>query len=129
MDTRSKIVSLREALSATSGKRTAIVSGYFDPLQVEHALRLREIRAGHECVVVLLTDPPAPVLDSFSRAQLVAALDMIDYVVLPQECASSAGFERYGTISVYREEAADEARLERLVRHVHDRHGAVAARS
>ena len=104
------------------GRQAAIVTGYFDLLQVDHVRRLEEIRAAHELLIVLLADPPNPVLDSDSRAQLVAALDMIDYVVLPQECASSVDFERSGRVSVYREETADEARFQRLLEHVHRRH-------
>lgn len=119
---------LATAAAGAAGKRAAIVTGYFDPLQVDHARRLNMIRASHDCIVVLLADPPNPVLDSRSRAQLVASLGMIDYVVLPQECASSANFERTSDISVYGEEAADESRFECLVRHVHERQIATASR-
>jgi hypothetical protein len=122
LDTRFKIVNREAAVERVRGKQAAIVTGYFDPLQVDHVRRLKEIRSTHEQVIVLLADPPDPILDSNSRAQLVAALDMIDCVVLPQECASSVDFERAGRISVYREEAADEARFQRLLEHVHRRH-------
>jgi hypothetical protein len=122
LDTRFKIVSREAALERVRGKQVAIVTGYFDPLQVEHVRRLNEIRSSHELLIVLLADPPDPILDAASRAQLIAALDMIDYVVLPQECASSVDFERAGRVSVYPEEAADEARFQRLLEHVHRRH-------
>jgi hypothetical protein len=122
LDTRSKIVSRETAAEGLRGRPGAVVTGYFDPLQVDHARRLREIRAAHECVVVLIQNPPDPILDARSRAQLVAALNMIDYVVLPQECASSVDFGRTGQISVHREEAADEALFQRLLEHVHQRH-------
>ncbi|MBS1877386.1 MAG: hypothetical protein JSU00_29510 [Acidobacteria bacterium] len=124
MDTRSKIVSLETALGAAADRDTAVVVGYFDPLQLDHARRIAEIRASHECVIVALEDPPSPVLDARSRAQLSAAMDLIDYVVLPQECASSAGFERISHHTVYREEAADEARFQRLIDRTHRRQSA-----
>ena len=122
LDTRSRIVDLDAALEGSPGAGTALVTGYFDPLLAEHARRFREIKSGHARLIVLLSDPPNPVLDARSRAELVAALDVVDYVVLPQECASSVELERGGKVSVYREEAADEARFARLVEHVHRRH-------
>jgi bifunctional ADP-heptose synthase (sugar kinase/adenylyltransferase) len=122
LDTREKIVALEVALARTRGASTAVVTGYFDPLLAAHARRLAHIRAGRDRLIVLLSDPPHPVLDAASRAQLLAALDVIDYVVLPQECASSVESDPIGRIVVYREEAADEARFERLVEHVRRRH-------
>lgn len=115
MDTRNKIIDLR-------ARRPALVTGYFDPLTAAHVRRLREIRDAHDPVVVLLSDPAEPVLDARARAELLAALDMVDYVVLPQERASSALLERTGNWSVFHEEGSDEARFRSLVEHVHRRH-------
>lgn len=121
LDTRTKIVDWETALRTVRERRTAVVTGYFDPLLAAHARRLREIHAGFERVIVVLSDPPKPLLDAGARAELVAALDMVDYVVLPQKRASSVEFERGAEVCVFREEEADEARFERLVEHVHQR--------
>jgi bifunctional ADP-heptose synthase (sugar kinase/adenylyltransferase) len=121
LDTRAKIVEREAALAHARTSRAAVVTGYFDPLLVDHARRLCEIRAGFDTLIVLLSDPPSPVLDARARAELVAALGVVDYVALPQERASSDELERNPGISVFREEAADEARFERLVEYVHRR--------
>ncbi len=77
---------------------------------------------GFDTLIVLLSDPPEPVLDSHGRAELVAALDMIDYVVLAQKRSPGVEFDRKTDISVFREEAADEARFQRLLEMVRQRH-------
>lgn len=129
LETRTKIVDWESALDRARERRTVVVTGYFDPLLAEHARRLKEIRTGFDRVIVLLSEPPAPLVDARARAELVAALDMVDYVVLPQRRASSdVEFERIANVSVFREEEADEARFERLVEHVNRRHRATGSR-
>jgi bifunctional ADP-heptose synthase (sugar kinase/adenylyltransferase) len=122
VDTRTKIVDWETALEKARECRTAVVTGYFDPLLASHATRIEELRAGFKRLIVLLSEPAEPLLDARARAELVAALDAIDYVVLPQARASSVEFERIEEVWVFREETADEARFERLVEHVHRRH-------
>jgi len=78
LDTRAKIVQTQTVQNA----RTIVVSGYFDPLTATHARRLAELRSRSDCLVVVLLDPPEPVLPVRSRAELVAALACVDQVVL-----------------------------------------------
>jgi bifunctional ADP-heptose synthase (sugar kinase/adenylyltransferase) len=123
LDTRKKIVSLEQAVRAIREHPGWVaVTGYFDPLTAEHSRRLREIRTGHSGIVVFLSDPPDPVLSARARAELIAALAMVDYVVLPQERASSGSSLLDAGLPVLREEEADEARFKNLLRRVQERH-------
>nr|WP_321477782.1 hypothetical protein [uncultured Paludibaculum sp.] len=58
-----------------------IVSGYFDPLLAAHAEWLADAR-GTGKLAVIVKDPAMPILPSRARAELVAALRVVDYVVL-----------------------------------------------
>ena len=79
MDTRTKIVSAAEAarLSATGAM---VVSGYFDPLIAAHAEQLRELKRQGAPLLVVISDPPHPVLPARARAELLAGLAVVDYV-------------------------------------------------
>lgn len=129
LDTRTKIVSFDQALRAVRERPGWVaVTGYFDPLTAEHARRLTQIRAEHSGIAVFLSDPRDPVLPAQARAELLAALAMVDYVVLPQERASSGSSLLDSGLPVLREEEADEARFKKLVRRVHERHKAAPER-
>lgn len=79
LDTRSKIISLEQAREI---EPATWVSGSFDPLLAEHVRRLgRHVWAGR-ALVVEVTDPASPLLPQRARAELVAALAMVNYVVL-----------------------------------------------
>lgn len=58
-----------------------LVLGYFDPLQTRDVLRLREVFSGNETSVVAVDDPPEALLTTRARAELVASLAAVDYVV------------------------------------------------
>ncbi len=129
LDTRTKIVSFDQAVRAIREHPGWVaVTGYFDPLTAEHARRLKEIRAEHSGIAVFLSDPDDPILPARTRAQLLAALAMVDYVVLPQERASSGSSLLDSGLPIVREEQADEARFKKLVRRVHERHKAAPGR-
>ena len=93
---------------------------YLDPLTVAHARRLAEIAAAGRRLVVLLSDPPAPLLPIAARAELAAALVAVSAVMIVD------GPVPVSTIS---EEAGDLMRRQALVRHVLDRHSLAAAGS
>ena len=58
------------------------VEGAFDPLLAAHVRRLRECANSGQLLVVAVTNPPNPLLSQRARAELVAALAMVDSVVL-----------------------------------------------
>jgi len=95
----SKIVSrenLRELLSAHKrrGRRIVFANGCFDTLHVGHIRYLEGARQEGDILVVgvnsdssvrILKGPARPILDQNARAQLVAALGVVDSVVLFSE--------------------------------------------
>ncbi len=118
MDTRTKILDPEAAAAAAdaarrAGKTVKLVVGTFDPLLPAHARRLREIAGERSVLFVGICDSPRPLLPLQARAELAAALGMVDYVV-PGETALRPD-------EIYREEAADARRTRDLIRNVQER--------
>lgn len=76
------------------GKRIAFANGCFDVLHVGHARYLQAARAEGDVLVVgvngdaavrALKGPGRPLLAASARAELVAALEAVDYVVIFEE--------------------------------------------
>jgi bifunctional ADP-heptose synthase (sugar kinase/adenylyltransferase) len=82
VDSRSKILTMEQAAERFAGRGVRLVSGHFDPLLPEHARRLAGLAAPGVLLVVAVTDPPEPILPARARAELVAALRVVDCVVL-----------------------------------------------
>ena len=83
MDTRTKIHSYEDALDRIRGKNARWVSGRFDPMLRGHAHRLAELAKGTDLLIVTVLDSgPDSILPLEARAQLVAALAAVDYVVI-----------------------------------------------
>lgn len=127
MDTRTKIIDLECAAARlqelrSRGEAVRVVTGYFDVLVASHVQRLREIGSGPGTLFVVVLDPPAPLLGTRARAELVAALAMVDYVVPATEQAAAELLDRYGASEIVREESADLLRAEYLIQHVRRRH-------
>jgi len=94
------------------------VWGHFDPLLAAHARRLGELASPGAVLIAAVSEPARPILPARARAELVAALAAVDYVVLPGDGALD-GLE---ADAICREEAADERRTGDLMRHVQSRH-------
>ena len=82
LDTRTKIIPLHELQERLQGRAAIRVSGHFDPLLAEHVQRLSEARRPGLWLVVEVTNPAQPLLAQRARAELVAALSTVDFVVL-----------------------------------------------
>ena len=86
MDTRSKILDwpgdadVLQRKTAGPTARKAVV-GYFDPLLAAHARRLSEIANGSR-VVAIVTSPERPVLPAAARAELAAALEVVEHALV-----------------------------------------------
>ena len=113
MDTRKKIITLEQALARTLDQPARWVAGSFDPLLAEHVRRLRRHATPGQLLVVEVTNPPNPLLPQHARAELVAALAMVDCVVLQNG-------ETSGTLD-------DLDVTERFIEHVLRRHRAEGA--
>jgi hypothetical protein len=113
LDTRSKIVSAREALGMFPDG--CWVRSYFDPMLASHAARLEELSAGRP-VVLVLADPPDPLLPVRSRAELAAGLKVVRAVVIQQAEPEVPRVD-------YDEAPSDLSRRAALIERVHGRHG------
>jgi hypothetical protein len=98
---------------ASSG--ATVVSGFFDPMLAWHAERLREIKRNSAPLLVLIADSENAILPARARAELVAALRVVDFVA--EGCPVPAQF---------RLEAEDADRLAGLIEHVHARQNAAS---
>lgn len=124
MDTRTKIITPEAARDlAHSSPPAMLVTGYFDVLLAAHVRELDGIRAGQPegVLLVALTTPEEPVLDSRARAEMVAALEMVDYVVSLDERLMNGLLAAFSAECIVRLEAVHEQRRRELIEHVHRR--------
>jgi hypothetical protein len=129
MDTRSKILSAARALEVAADLRHrrvpfTIVCGYFDVLQpgMARGIPERGIEGRPGTVFAVVLDPPSPLLPASVRAELAAALRMVDYVI-PW---SGDGDELMASLipdACVNKEAEHTKSTERLIQHVWERHG------
>jgi len=115
LDTRQKIISAAEAAKIASAGAT-IVSGYFDPLIAAHAARLDGLKREGVPLLVLIASSDQSILPARARAELVAGLRAVDYVVESVD----------GLAPQIRLEQEDTARLRNLIEHVHSRQQAAS---
>ncbi|PWU03415.1 MAG: hypothetical protein C5B51_19085 [Terriglobia bacterium] len=115
MDTRSKILTSSDSVP----RSCTLVSGYFDVLLAEHARELGAVRdrTGGPIVVIVLADAEE-ILSQRARAELVASLRMVDYVVTADHEDLHRLIERLNPAEVVRLEEADRRRTRRLIEDV-----------
>ncbi len=101
-----------------------MAAGTFDILRAAHAGELKQVRsrsAAARLLVVVLPAPATTPLAPAGRAELVAALHVVDYVVT----ADAEDLERlsraHASAEVVRLEAADGRRMRQLIEHVRRR--------
>jgi len=127
MDTREKIVDCQRAVALVArlrGESAAlkVVTGYFDVLVADHVRCLRQIAAGATKLFVIVLEPPTALLAPRARAEMVAALAMVDYVIQAGEQAAEGLLRCFSADEIVREESADLLRAECLKQHVQRRH-------
>jgi hypothetical protein len=121
MDTRGKIIDLASAARLRRpGTQLKLVAGYFDVLTPDLVSRLGSLSDGGRLIAVVL-DPPNPLLPSRARAELAAALSVIDYVLLLPEVGLEKALDQIQPDEVIREDMADRKRSQALIEHVHQR--------
>jgi glycerol-3-phosphate cytidylyltransferase-like family protein len=101
------------------------VTGYFDLLRAEHARELDEIRrrTAAETLVVAVVPWAAAYQSQRERAEMAAALRVVDYVVPIEKDADLAALhDALHPIEVVRLETADARRNRELIDHVQRRH-------
>jgi len=123
VDTRTKILTSAAALALVPARPLLLATGHFDVLRAEHArdlLQARE-RTGAGSLLVVVLPLASEIVPQAARAEMVAALRMVDYV-LPAESddwESLAGALQ--PVETVRLEEADARRTRQLIEHVHRR--------
>jgi len=117
MDTRTKILTLDAALRLPRGTLT-LVTGSFDALRAAHVRDLATLPRPVLAVVLPLADELLP---QPARAEMAAALRVIDYVVIAGNQDLDALIEALLPRELVRMEAGDAARIQQLIEHVHRR--------
>jgi bifunctional ADP-heptose synthase (sugar kinase/adenylyltransferase) len=121
LDTRQKILSPEEIPARDN---LTVIAGHFDPMTAAHARRINELNRSDRRIVVIVTDPPAPILPQRARAELVAALQAVDYVIAAMDNTCAEVIARLQPDEVIQEEAADLRRTQELIAHVRGRQAA-----
>lgn len=117
MDTRSKILTMEAALALPRGAVT-LAAGFFDALRAEH---VRELAKLERPVLAVVLPCPDELVPQRARAEMVAALRMIDYVVIAGEGDADVLSARLAPRATARLEAGDALRVRQLIEHVHRR--------
>jgi len=121
VDTRNKILTLDAALCLP--QPLTVVTGYFDVLRADHVRDLRQARetAPERPLLAVVLPGEDALLDQRARAEMLAALRMVDYVVP----AAGSGLEllqaALPSSQWVRLEAADQRRSRQLMEHVRNR--------
>jgi bifunctional ADP-heptose synthase (sugar kinase/adenylyltransferase) len=121
MDTRSKVLTA-EAAHSLAGP-LVIVAGWFDLLGALHAKELTAIRARHGAARILAVVLPASgtVFSQPARAEMAAALRMIDYVVSIDDRDLPGLAAALQPVEIVRLEAAEARHAHELRAHVRSR--------
>jgi bifunctional ADP-heptose synthase (sugar kinase/adenylyltransferase) len=124
VDTRSKIITPEDACAlARGGKPATLVTGYFDVLLAAHVRELSQARESlpDGILLVAVGTPEEPVLGARARAEMVAALAMVDYVVSLDSRQMESLLAAFPPERIVRLEATHEQRMRELIQHVHRR--------
>lgn len=123
MDTRSKIIDPEEAARVAGDGALTVVAGAFDVLLAEHARELQRVRnrTPQRRLLVALLPPAEPVLEARARAELIAALAVVDYVVTADETGLQDLMKRLPVAELIRAQSATDERTRQLIEHVHRR--------
>ncbi len=124
MDTRNKIIEMEKACALARGPRQAILAtGYFDVLRTAHVRELMRWHESHPDALLLVAVgmPEQPLLEARARAELVAALGVVDYVVSLEDRQMETLLAVFPAEHIIRLEAAHEQHMRELIQHVHRR--------
>ncbi len=128
LDTRRKILTLEQAADKAHDLRRQgeTVVAFVSHLEVLHAAqveRLQEVAVANPGkLFVVLTETESPLVALAARAEVAAALRVVDYVV---PCPDGAGpaLAAIGAALTVDDEEADRGRTRQLIEHVRSRAG------
>jgi glycerol-3-phosphate cytidylyltransferase-like family protein len=115
VDTRNKILTSADSLP----RPYTLVAGYFDVLSAAHAGEMQKVRdrTGSRPLVVVVLTSRRELLSQQARAELVAAMRVVDYVLIADNEELHRLIERLNPAEVVRLEEADLRRTRRLIEH------------
>ena len=129
MDTRNKILSVPSAIETAcrakqQGRKLTVVTGYFDVLGSAHVRDLAGVRrnTGDGVLLVVLLPRDRALLQPRGRAEMVAALSVVDYVVTAGEDSIESFLSGLPADEVISRQTADEEQTRLLMEHVYSRH-------
>ena len=117
MDTRRKLLTLDAALALAPGTLT-LAAGTFDALRAAHA---GDLAALERPLLVAVLPLPGELVPQSARAEMVAGLRVVDYVVIADESELEPLVERLAPRSFVRLEALHGERVRELIEHVRSR--------
>lgn len=121
VDTRNKIIEADRAAELARDPGTTVVIGAFDPLLAAHVRELQRVRnrtAGGPLLIVL-AQPVEALLPLRARAEMVAALRMVDFVF---PAGGDTEAERFLSPQAVDFRPDDRERALHLTEHVQRRH-------
>jgi len=121
LDTRIKILDWSAAERLILERPHRIVTGHFDPLLAAQARRLTEIARDGSPLMVIVTDPPEPLLPAHARAELVAALGAVQCVAVAPKTGLDELLALMPKDTVWREESDDIRTAAEFARRVRER--------
>ena len=120
MDTRSKILTCEAVCDLP--RPLAVATGYFDVLVAGHARDLECVRKRTGAPLLVAVRPmPGAVLSPRARAELVAALRVVDYVVIADDEELDTLIDRLRPAGLAHLERAGASRTRQLREHVRSR--------
>jgi rfaE bifunctional protein nucleotidyltransferase chain/domain len=125
---RDKVLSLEELLGQLererrAGRRIVMTNGCFDLLHPGHVASLHAARQHGDCLVVAVNSDRSaaalkgagrPIVDQQGRAEMLAALACVDYVLIFDETSVAGLIDRLGPDVLVK---ADQYSLEQIVGH------------
>ena len=123
MDTRTKILTLAAAAAVQIPRPLLLVTGTFDILRAEQARQLMEARGRTQAQTLMVVVRPAAgeLVPLAARAELAAALRMVDYVLLAENEDLDTLASSLQPIEIIHLEESDALRTRQLIEHVHRR--------
>ena len=123
MDTRNKILTVEAALALAPARPLAVVAGLFDLVRSAHVRALRDVRdrTGAAALLAVVLPQAGTVQTQRVRAEMAAALCMIDYVVTTDVADLHRIAAALHADAVAHLEEDDAARVRELIAHVHSR--------
>lgn len=110
---------MRHALGVSAKIRA--VTGHFDPVHAAHVRRLGTLSQEGLPIVAIITDPVHPISPQRARAEVVAGLHAVAYVVTTDHEPLAAVLRQLEPADLVDESSADETRTRDLIAHVHGR--------